>query len=69
MKFLECFLKLFHLLIRGSMKGLSRNLAISSRSSIEMHLFVMLYGIKARRVFVKAFKKFLYLLIMEIILE
>ena len=39
--------KLFHLLIRVWMKGLSRNLAISSRASTEMHLFVMHYGIKA----------------------
>ena len=39
------------------MKGLSRNLAISSRSSIEMHLFVMHYGIKALKNFCKSFKK------------
>ena len=35
------------------MKGLSRNVAISSRSSTEMHLFVMHYGTKALKNFCK----------------
>ena len=47
-------LNFFHLLIRGWMKGLSPNLAISSKSSTEMHLFVMV--LKHRRIFSKACK-------------